>query len=67
MGSIGEVFRTKGRTILTAALTTPFLVLLAQEYNELNLMSAFCGGYLNISVLRKISEGWLKKSPTLGN
>lgn len=56
LASIGDVFFHKGRTVLGAALVTPFLVIAAQQYNQLNLLSAFCGGYLNVSLLRKVTE-----------
>ena len=65
--ALGDIFIHKGRTVLTAAIITPVLVLAAQNYGELNTLSAFCAGYLNVSILRKVTDGWAAKAKTAGN
>ena len=65
--SVGDVFIHKGRTVLTALLVMPILIMGAKQYGELNTLSAFCAGYLNLSVLRKVTDGWATKSKLTGN
>jgi hypothetical protein len=65
--SVTDVFIHKGRTVLTAALVTPILVVAAQNAGELNVLSAFCAGYLNLSILRKVTDGWASKAKLTGN
>ena len=65
--AISDVFLHKGRTVLTAVIVTPFLIIAAKEMGELNTLSAFCAGYLNISILRKATDGWQAKAKLTGN
>lgn len=65
LSSVKQVFTKHARTVLTAAIVTPVLVMAAKQYNELNTLSAFCAGYLNISVIRKAVEGWQARAKML--
>lgn len=65
--SIADVFLHKGRTVLTAAIVTPVLVVGIEGVGELNALSAFCAGYLNLSILRKVTDGWQSRAKVMGN
>ncbi len=62
LNSFADVFVHRGKTLLAAALSVPILVLMAQYYNELNVVSAFGIGYANTSLIRKASEGYMAKT-----
>ena len=66
LSSLGDIVVHKGKTILTAALAVPVLVYAAQYYNELNILSAFAGGYLNVSLIRKVTETWASRAKVTG-
>jgi hypothetical protein len=63
---LADVFVHRGKTVLAAALAVPVLVLAAQYYNELNVVSAFCAGYLNSSLIRKASENYMARTKVGG-
>ena len=65
--SLKDVFVHRSKTLLTAIIVTPMLVFAAKEYGELNTVSAFCAGYANTSLIRKLSETWASKSKLGGN
>jgi len=67
LSSLGDVFVHKSRTLLTAVIVTPILILAAKQYGELNTVSAFCAGYANTSLIRKLAETWTSKSKLGGN
>ena len=66
LSSVGSVFVQKGKTVLTSALVVPVLILGAQHYGELNGLAAFCAGYMNLSIIRKATDGWAAKSRLAG-
>lgn len=57
-GSLRDVFVTKGKTLLTAVLSVPVLIVMLQRYDQVNEISSFACGYLNASLLRKVAETW---------
>lgn len=67
LGSLRDVFVGKGKTLLTACLAVPILVMMLQKYDQLNEIGAFTAGYLNTSVIRKVVETWRGKSKLLGD
>lgn len=67
LSSVADVFLHRGKTVLTATLVTPILVMAAKQYGELNTLSAFCAGYMNVSVIRKAAEGWQARAKLTGN
>jgi len=66
LSSISDVLLHKGKTIFTAALVVPVLILGAKQYGELNSLAAFCAGYMNLSIIRKATDGWAAKSKLTG-
>jgi hypothetical protein len=66
LASISDVVKKKGRTVLTAAVTVPVLILGAKEYGELTSLAAFCAGYMNLSIIRKATDGWAARSKLAG-
>lgn len=67
LSSLADVFKNHGKTVLGAAVVTPVLVVGALQYNELNTLSAFGCGYLNISIIRKVTDNWSAKAKLTGN
>lgn len=66
LSSVKDVFKTRGKTVLTAGIVTPFLVMMLRDYQQLNGVAAFAAGYMNISLIKKGSETWINKSKLMG-
>ena len=66
LASLAAIFLHRGRTVLTGAIVTPVLVLMAQSYGELSFVAAFSVGYANISLIRKGTETWTNRSKIAG-
>jgi hypothetical protein len=66
LSSVADVFLHRGKTVLTAALVIPFLVLGVQELGQLNAVAAFAAGYMNVSLIKKGAETWMNKSKLMG-
>ena len=62
ISSLKDIFKHKSKTLLTALIVTPILILMAKQYEELNTVSAFCAGYANTSLLRKLTDTWVSRS-----
>jgi hypothetical protein len=66
LSSLKDVFNRRGRTLLTAVLATPVLVVLAQYMDQLSVLSAFGAGYGNVSLLRKAVGYYESKTKIAG-
>jgi hypothetical protein len=66
LASVSDVFLHRGKTVVTAALVVPFLVLMLRDYGQLNGAAAFAAGYMNISIIKKGAETWMNKSKLVG-
>lgn len=64
--SVSDVFLHRGKTVLTAAIVVPFLILMLKEYGQLSGAAAFAAGYMNISIVKKGAETWMSKSKLTG-
>lgn len=64
--SVSDVFLHRGKTVLTAAIVVPFLVMMLEQYGQLNGAAAFAAGYMNISIVKKGAETWMSKSKLTG-
>jgi hypothetical protein len=66
LSSVSDVFLHRGKTVLTAVIVVPFMVLMLRDYEQLNAVAAFAAGYMNISLVKKAAETWTNKSKLMG-
>lgn len=64
--SVWDVFLHKGKTVFTAALVVPLLVVMLQHYDQMTELGAFTAGFMNVSMVRKMAETWTGRNKLLG-
>ena len=66
LSSIADVFLHRGKTVLAGALCIPLLLLAAQNFDQLNYLSAGLCGYFNISAFKKVADNYMARSKIAG-